>query len=162
MIILIDSREKTPLLVTQVGNPLFKGLKFEITGLKTGDYSIKGMDSPKCEHSITIERKSLPDLFMSCGNERERFEREYQRMSEFDHAELVVEHDLSAVFRHPPQLSEMLSKAVYRTIVAWSQRYQVHTWFVPNKNFAERHVFISLNRFWKDRKENGKMEFCKI
>lgn len=162
MIILIDSREQTPLLVTQIGNQLFKGLKFEISGLKTGDYSIKGMETPEREHSITIERKSLPDLFMSCGNERERFEKEYQRMAEFDHAELVVEHDLTAVFRHPPELSEMLSKAVYRTIVAWSQRYQVNTWFCPSRQFAEKHVFISLQRFYKDRMINGKMEFCKI
>lgn len=162
MIILIDSREQTPLLVTQIGNPLFKGLKFEIEGLKTGDYSIKGMHSADCEHSITIERKSLPDLFMSCGNERERFEKEYQRMAEFDHAELVVEHDLSAVFQNPPELSEMLPKSVYRTILAWSQRYQVNTWFCPSRQFAEKHVFISLQRFYKDRTENGKMEFCKI
>ena len=162
MIILIDSREQTPLLVTQIGNPLFKGLKFEITGLRTGDYSIKGMDSPECEHSITIERKSLPDLFNSCGNDRERFEREYQRMAEFDHAELVVEADLRDVFQNPPKLSDMLPKSVYRTILAWSQRYKVNSWFCPNRQFAEKHVFISLQRFYKDREENGKMEFCKI
>ena len=162
MIILIDSREQTPLLVTQIGNPLFKGLKFEIEGLQTGDYSIKGMHTPDCEHSITIERKSLPDLFMSCGNERERFEREYQRMAEFDHAELVVEHDLKEIFQNPPELSEMLPKSVYRTIVAWGQRYGVHSWFCPNRQFAEKHVFISLLRFYEDRMKNGKMEFCKI
>jgi len=162
MIILIDSREQKPLLVTQIGNPFFKGLKFDISGLQTGDYSIKGMHTPDCEHSITIERKSMEDLFMSCGNHRERFEREYKRMAEFDHAELVIEHDLSFLFKHPPELSEMLSKAVYRTIVAWSQRYQVHTWFCPNRQFAEKHVFVSLNRFYKDRLKNGKMEFCKI
>ncbi len=162
MIILIDSREQTPFLVTQIGNPLFKGLKFEISGLKTGDYSIKGMHTPDCEHSITIERKSLSDLFLSCGKGRKRLHKEYQRMSEFDHAELVVENDLRAVFQSPPELSEMLPKSVYRTILAWAQRYQVHTWFCPNRQFAEKHVFVSLLRFYEDRGKNGKMEFCKI
>ncbi len=161
-VILIDTREQRPLLVGCDKDAGFAGLKIEFTGLKTGDYSVKGMESPNQPHSVCIERKSLADLFLSLGKERDRFEREFARMSKFDHAELVIEADWEAVFFHPPEPSEMKPKAVYRSLVAWSQRYGVPIWACPGREFAERHVFITLQRFWQDRQENGKMEFCKI
>lgn len=46
-----------------------------VASLETGDYSILGL-----EHQICIERKSLPDLVGCCGTERNRFEKELQRM----------------------------------------------------------------------------------
>lgn len=162
MNILIDTREQRPLFIDKVGSPDFPDLEINFVGLKTGDYSLAGMNSPDQPHSICIERKSLADLFDSTGRGRERFEREYQRMSSFDYAELVVERDLRAVFQTPPPLSQMLSKAVYRTILAFSQRYKVNAWFCPSRQFTERHVYLSLRRFWLDRQPNGAMEFTKL
>jgi len=160
--IIIDTREQRPFFFDRVGDPDFPGLSFEYGTLHTGDYSIKDMDTPACTHSICIERKSLPDLFGSSGRGRERFEREYQRMAEFDYAELVVEADFNAVFKYPPMASMMRPKAVYRTILAFSQRYGVSAWFCPNRQFAERHTYLSLKRFYDDRTLDGKMEFSKI
>lgn len=161
--IIIDTREKLPLFFDKADDKdNFPDLKTKWGTLKTGDYSILGMDSPDCEHSICLERKSLADLFGSTGNGRERFEREYYRMSKFDYAEVVVENDLRACFKSPPPLSMMHPKSVYRTMVAWSQRYGVGCVWCPNRAFAERHVYISLTRFWEDRQRGGKMEFCKI
>lgn len=162
MILLIDSREQNPVLWDKVGDSAFPGLDFEFTALKTGDYSIKGMETPDQPHSICIERKSLSDLFLSLGRGRGRFERELQRMSEFDHAELVIEADWKTIFLSPPPLSQMLPKSVYRSVLAFSQRHKINPWPCPNRSFAERHIWLTLNRFWLDRQPNGKMEFSKI
>ena len=160
--ILIDTREQLPFFIDKVGDPDFPGLQIDFAALKTGDYSLENMNTPTCPHSICIERKSLDDLFGSTGKGRKRFEREFERMSEFDHAELVVENDLRAVFQTPPPMSQMVPKSVYRTIMAWSQRYGVPAWFCPSRTFAERHIYLSLRRFWLDRQPDGFMEFNKL
>lgn len=162
MRVIIDNREQRPVLFDKEGSPDFPDLKVTWGTLKTGDYSIQGMANPSCQHSICIERKSLSDLFGSTGMGRERFKQEYERMAEFDYAELVVEADLRAVFLTPPPLSQMLPKSVYRTILAFSQRYGVNSWFCPNRQFAEQHIYLSLKRFYMDRQKGGKLEFCKI
>lgn len=75
---IIDTREQTPLEL----NPLnsMRGT------LVTGDYSIVGLT-----HVIAIERKSLQDLIMCVGQERERFEKEIQRLLAYPVRALVVE-----------------------------------------------------------------------
>jgi len=56
----------------------------------------------------------------------------------------------------------MRPKAVYRTLVAWSQRYNVKVWPCPNRVFMEKHIYLTLKRFFDDRQKNGKEEFCKL
>jgi ERCC4-type nuclease len=160
--VIIDTREQAPVLYDCAGAPGYEDLQIETGTLRTGDYSISGMESPSCRHSITIERKSLPDLFGSTGRGRDRFERECIRMMEYDHAEIVVEADLATIFSTPPPASSMLPKSVYRTILAFSQRYKIQAWWCPNRQFAERHIYLTLKRFYTDRLPGGKMEFCKI
>lgn len=162
MIIIIDNREQRPILYDKVCSEKFPDLQLEWGTLKTGDYSIKGMHSPNHPHSITIERKSLSDLFGSTGRGRARLEKEFIRMARFDHAEFVIEADLRTIFKEPPPLSRMRPKSVYRTMLAFSQRYGVAVWPCPNRVFLEQHVYLTLRRFWDDRQVNGKMEFCKI
>lgn len=56
--VLVDSREKRPFVFTglrQAGMPLY--VPTRRTGLKTGDYSIHGM-----EEGIVVERKSIADF----------------------------------------------------------------------------------------------------
>ena len=162
MKVIIDNREQRPVLFDKVSSPDFPGLEIAWGTLKTGDYSIEGMTTPENLHSICIERKSLSDLFGSTGRGRERFEREIIRMAQFDYSEIVIEADLTAIFKAPPLLSEMLPKAVYRSLVAFSQRYGVHVWPCPNRFFAEKHIYVTLKRFFDDRQKGGKMEFSKI
>lgn len=160
--ILIDSREQLPFFLDRIGDPNFPGLQIEFLGLQTGDYSLEGMSDPSCLHSVVVERKSISDLFQSTGKGRARFEREYARMSKFDHAALIVEADLKTVFNNPPPLSQMLPKSVFRSILAWSQRYGVHPWFCPNRQFAEKTTFLLLQRFWLDRQKDDAIRFKKL
>lgn len=75
---IVDTREQLPLSLAP--------LQTELGTLATGDYSLKGL-----EHSVCIERKSLDDLLGCVGRDRERFERELQRMLAYPVRVLLVE-----------------------------------------------------------------------
>lgn len=82
--VVIDSREQTPLDVAPLNS--CRGT------LATGDYSIVGL-----EHMVAIERKSLSDLVGCIGRERERFEKEMQRILAHPVRALVVEAEWSQI-----------------------------------------------------------------
>jgi len=153
--LIIDTREQKPVLWDKEGDPWFKDMFVKNGTLKTGDYSIEGMDKPDCEYSICIERKSLPDLFGSTGRGRGRLKKEFERMAGYDYAAIVLEADLNTIFRDPPPITAMKAKAVYRTLIAFSLRYGVHVWPCPNRHFAEKHIYLTLQRFWQDRRPGG-------
>ena len=75
---IVDTREQTPLDLAPLRT---------ISGtLATGDYSIVGL-----EHLVAVERKSLQDMIACVGVERERFDREVQRLLAFPTRALVIE-----------------------------------------------------------------------
>ena len=75
---LVDTRERTPWDL--------EPLKTKSATLDTGDYSVAGL-----EQVVRIERKSLPDLIGCVGRERERFDREVQRLLAYPVRMLIVE-----------------------------------------------------------------------
>lgn len=125
-------------------------------GLKTCDYSIDGF-----EEEIGVERKSLADLYMSVSAERDRFEREFKRMAAMRHAAVVVEADLLEICTKPPARTKVPPKTVVRTAFSWSMKYpNVHWWFCPSRDWAEKACFHVLRLYWenfcRDRVEAGK------
>ncbi len=75
---IIDTREQLPLDLS----PLCS-IRDTLT---TGDYSVRGL-----EHLVALERKSLGDLLACVGRERERFDREVQRLLAYPARALVIE-----------------------------------------------------------------------
>jgi ERCC4-type nuclease len=139
-IIIIDSREQRPYD--------FQNIKPEspetiIQGLNTGDYSVVGL-----EDKICCERKSISDLFSSVGSGRKRFENEMVRMSEFDYAALIIESSLAGIFMCPPGRSRMNTKAVFRTLISWSIKYNVHVWPMWDRESAEKVTYLILKKYW--------------
>lgn len=78
LVAIIDTREQQPLDLSP--------LRMEPGTLDTGDYSVRGL-----EHVVRIERKSLDDLVACVGRERERFDREVQRLLAYPVRVLLVE-----------------------------------------------------------------------
>jgi DNA excision repair protein ERCC-4 len=78
VVAIIDTREQVPLDLTP--------LQSEAGTLSTGDYSVRGLEA-----IVAIERKSLSDLLGCIGGERERFDREVQRLLAYPVRALVVE-----------------------------------------------------------------------
>ena len=83
-LVLVDTRERTPL-------PLFKNHPNWIGGerratLKTGDYSVEGM-----EGVLALERKTLPDVINSAIANRDRFIRACERLAHFQWKAILIE-----------------------------------------------------------------------
>ena len=81
--------------------------------LATGDYSIRGL-----ERHVAIERKELSDLVACCGRERDRFEREVQRLLSYPTRAIIVEgswEDIEAANWR----SKLTTKQVGSSITSW-------------------------------------------
>ncbi len=103
---IVDSREQLPLDLA----PLWT----ESATLTTGDYSLKGL-----EHHVCIERKSLDDLLGCVGRDRERFERELQRMLAYPVRVLLVESTWADI--ELGQWRSMLtSSQVMGSLIGWA------------------------------------------
>ena len=102
---IIDSREQRPLDVSPLQT---------ITGtLVTGDYTVQGL-----ENVIAIERKSLDDLLGCCGRERERFEKEIQRLLSYPTRALVVETTWADIAAGQWR-SKLSPKVVEASLMGW-------------------------------------------
>jgi DNA excision repair protein ERCC-4 len=75
---IIDTREQLPLDLSPLR--VVKGT------LDTADYSVLGL-----EHFVRVERKSAEDMLACIGRERERFDREIQRLLAYPVRAIVVE-----------------------------------------------------------------------
>lgn len=162
--IIVDTREQAPWQFAGMKcdskkkyRPLI--VPTERMGLPTGDYSIVGHHD-----AIAIERKSPADAFGTFTNDRERFERELVRLQAMTHfACVIIECELSELVEGPksPLKSEthskVIGKTVYRSILAWQQRFRgVHWFLAPGRQAAERLAFRMLERYWVDRMEERK------
>lgn len=91
MIILIDNREQNPWDFTQYG------FQQEFTTVKTGDYTIKGM-----EHIISVERKaSTMELAMNFGKKWKTFSKELIRMDKIKNRYIICEFPMSYIYTFP-------------------------------------------------------------
>jgi ERCC4-type nuclease len=113
VIAIIDSREQNALNL--------EPLTTVTSTLPTGDYSIRGL-----EHVIAIERKSLQDLVACVGVERERFDREVQRLLAYPVRILVVESSWEAIESHEPinpqWRGRVTKEAVLGSLLGWQAK----------------------------------------
>lgn len=161
--VIIDSREQAPWSFSGLRADSEKKYRplvvfTEKCGLPTGDYSIKGMEA-----DITIERKSLADAFSTFTTDRERFERELERMRSFKFGAVIIEAGWEAVIAGPKRIdrseeqSRIIGKTCYRSILYWTQRFpNVHWFLMPDRLTAERTCFRLLECWWKDREDERK------
>lgn len=113
--------------------------------LPSGDYSLDGY-----AERVAVERKSLADLFHTIGQDRDRFERELVRLAAMEFAAVVVEGQWSDIL-DPQPWSQLRPKTVFRSVLAWQQRYpRVHWLMMPDREVAEITTFRILERFHRD------------
>jgi DNA excision repair protein ERCC-4 len=113
VVAICDSREQTPLDLSP--------LRVQTGTLCSGDYSVHGL-----EHVVRVERKSLPDLIACIGRERERFDREVQRLLAFPVRLLIVESTWSQIESHEPAhpqwRGQITSPQVIGSLLSWTAR----------------------------------------
>ena len=124
MILIVDSREQTPLKFPD-------NIEVEVSGLYSGDYSVKGL-----EHLFSVERKSLSDLCGSLTSGRERFEKELHRLRGYRFKRLLIVGD-----RRDLETGNYRSKATPKSLLAslnaFEVRYEIPTVFADEKLAAE-------------------------
>jgi len=133
IIVAIDTREQRP----------YHFPHSEVKTLVTGDYSILGL-----EDKIAIERKSKEDAYSSLGQGRVRFERELERLSQFDYAAIVIEASLPD-FLQAPVFSQMNPKSATASIIAWSVKYRVCIFFAGDRRHGNALTKQLLEKYWR-------------
>ena len=147
--VVVDTREQAPWHFLNVDPwkivPLVTG-----KALASGDYSIAGAES-----RIAIERKSVQDLLGSITSGRDRFEREFERLAEMEHAAVVVEGDWGEIF-NALERTKINPDSLVGTVAAWSIRYGVHWWLCPSRRYAEIWTLQLLYQWWKQEQRRLK------
>lgn len=154
--IIVDGAEKLPYRFQELradsamkNRPLI--VRAEWGHLKTGDYSIAGW-----QKHVTVERKTKGDLYKTLGTKgRDRFEREHERMAGMGAGNscVIIEASWDEILNDPPRRSRVTPKTVFRTFLAWSQRYAVPWYAMDSRRLGEITTFRFLERWWYDIQE---------
>ncbi len=119
----------------------------EVVWIESGDYTIKGLES-----EITVERKSLSDLYKTVIHGREAFKELLARMDAMVTSVVVIEAEMSQILGAPP--SQINPKCVYRSILSWMCRFPKVKWLpMPNRATAEVTTFRFLEMYWRQKHE---------
>lgn len=122
-------------------------LRTEISALSTGDYSIKGL-----QDVIAIERKSLVDLLGCLGIERERFQREMQRMLAYPTRAVICEctwQELNA----GDWKSRITPSAAVGSVLGWMSAGVPFVFCATHDEagkVASRMLYIAARRRWRE------------
>jgi len=90
--IVIDTREQTPWTFPKEKKPP----EIVRKKLDVGDYSVEGF-----EHLITIERKSLNDMFSTYSNRLKQFTQRLWEMRQYKYKVIVIECNATAFYKGP-------------------------------------------------------------
>jgi len=141
-VLIVDSNEQDPLFLPR---PM-PGLKLIRKHLPVGDYSILGFES-----EISLERKSVSDLYGSLFSDWDRELAKLTKLSAFDHKWLMIEGSEDQVLRwqeytgvHPNSMRGRLTSIEIRL------KIPVH--YEPKRDRLERWVLDRLIKFYKVKK----------
>jgi ERCC4-type nuclease len=161
--VLVDSREQRPFPFRGIPADVGQGggnwtVPTEVVKLDAGDYSLDGYAT-----AIAVERKGLSDLYHTIGQERERFQRELERLNAMTFAAVVVEGDWRDILENPPAYSSLSAKTIFRSVLAWQQRFpRVHWWMCPGRDFAEVTTLRIFQRWIQEQQENSFRKPAKV
>ena len=136
MTIVIDEREKLPFTFQA-----YEDVQTKQARLQTGDYSVLGL-----EHKICVERKSIGDLALSLGRDRQRFLNEMSRGRGLPAFVVVCEspfEDLEAG-RYKSMLS---AQSAVSSVVALMCRWSIPFFFASDRDAAERFTYRYLKLY---------------
>lgn len=153
--IVVDTREQLPYDFSSCGAEVV------VRGLASGDYSLDGL-----EDRLSIERKNPQDFLMCVGRERERFERELERLWKIHNhpaggfAAVVVEADLSEI-ASPNEHSLVYPQAAAASLVSWSVKWGFPFVACSDRRHATAWVLKAMEKF-HDYAKNGRLRRPKV
>jgi len=136
--IIVDTREQAPYLFAE-----FDAVEREFRRLPTGDYTVDG------HGDIVIERKSGEDFLNSITHERDRFEREFERLQAIPSAHVIVEMGWPKILSGEFGARRISVHSVTGTVISWTIKYpNVHWWFADNRSQGEELVVRLLSKYF--------------
>ncbi len=157
--IIVDNAEQLPYRFDEMKVGRRKVFTWtKVKSLDTGDYSIEGYES-----RVTVERKSLADLYGTLSRSRDRFERELQRMTSFERSIIIIEADWRLIAwpdkDDPLWASSVSPNSILGTMFAWSQKYPGTRWkAAKDRRTAEKETFQFLLDWYNTAIVNGSNE----
>jgi ERCC4-type nuclease len=133
-IVICDTRE-------QAIPPFPPGVVVERWTLDAADYT-----TPTLQGKAVIERKSISDFASSITHERDRFDDELRRLLAYRWKCIVVEGDLSEVYR----ASATHPHSILGSIASFFARSDCPTFFAVNPTGAGR-LIVGILRRWEER-----------
>jgi hypothetical protein len=151
-VVLVDTREQLPYTFPRVladanegGQPI--RVRTAKCTLAAGDYSIEGY-----ANMVAVERKSAADLAGTLTAGRRRFQAEMDRLREYDAAWIVVEAELSELFKGVSWAPAFKARTITRSAMFFQLRYpRIHWWAVPGRAIAENVTYQLLRTWWRER-----------
>lgn len=134
VIVLADTRE-------QQIPPFPAGVEVQRATLAEGDYT-----GQHCQGVGVIERKSAPDLASSLSRDRERFDDEIRRLQPYRWKLVVVEADLTDVYR----ITAMHPHSILGSIASLTARWDCPVIFAGNAAGCGR-LIAGIIRRWEER-----------
>lgn len=136
--LIVDSREQRELDFSR-----FKGVATVRQGLKTGDYSIAGL-----EDKWVCERKSVQDIVGTLVSGHERFLREMERMRDFEERYILIEHSPSILFNYCMQHGwQRKFDLVIQSLLAYACRYNVRIRFCKDREDMANYIVRKSREF---------------
>ena len=136
MIISVDLREKLPFTFTD-----FSDVTLQKARLETGDYSLPGLQNKVC-----VERKSINDLALCLGRDRNRFFAELARARGIPSFVVVVESPFSDL--ESGRYKSMLNaKSAAASVIAVMCRWGIQFHFANDRDAAERFTYNYLRLY---------------
>lgn len=142
VVAIVDTREQLPYDLAP--------LQMQTASLPTGDYSVLGL-----EEVVSIERKSLDDFLMVVGSERERFEREVQRLLAYPVRALVVESSWGEL-EVGAWRSKVTSAAAISSALGWAARglpVVMAGGRQRAQDYVRRILYIAARRRWREARQ---------
>lgn len=146
MKIVIDTREQEPFVFRHERY----AAETEPGTLTVGDYSLSGLTD-----RVAVERKSLPDLVLCLGRERERFERELARGAALDAFAVVCKASWLDLSRGEYR-SRLNPHAACQSVLAFAGRYRVPFLFAGSRSAAEYITWGFLRQYLEGARKRWK------
>ena len=139
--LIIDTREQCPLWTTGVLR----------TKLDVGDYSIE-VDGKNLSNEISIERKSLTDLFGTLGHGHKRFKAELERALKLKYFAIVIDGGYTCCINKDFEKSYLLKMRGYvitSILFTIHVKYKIPIFFTQGRTESKRVIKEIFNAYYK-------------
>lgn len=153
--LICDTREQRPLVFNNLPIRGAKNLPVERGTLKTGDYTVKGMETLVC-----IERKSGEDLYGTLIGGHDRFLRELERMRSFKYRYLIIETSPTEFIRYVDHYRDFKKlDTIIQSLCAWPLEFGVKPRWCKNRATAAEYIArLALHIVEEERKGEEKCQ----